>query len=42
MIYASEARAVEVAAMLNTRRGYGESRPVLTPHGWTVICKWVW
>lgn len=42
MIYANQARAHEVATCLNTRRGYGESRPVETVHGWTVICKWVW
>jgi hypothetical protein len=42
MIYADEARAREVAAELNARIGYGESRAVLTVHGWTVICKWVW
>jgi hypothetical protein len=42
MIYATEARAHEVAAELNARIGYGESHAVLTRHGWTVICKWVW
>jgi hypothetical protein len=42
MIYANEARAREAAAELNTRKGYGETRAVLTPQGWTIICNWVW
>lgn len=42
MIYANEVRAQEVADMLNARRGYQESRAVLTEHGWTVITKAVW
>ena len=37
MIYANEARANEVAAMLNERRGYAKSAAVLTADGWTVI-----
>lgn len=42
MIYASRARAQEIADMLNARIGSLESRPVLTKHGWTVITKAVW
>jgi hypothetical protein len=42
LIYASEARACEIATELNARKGYGENRAVLTPHGWTVICRSVW
>lgn len=42
MIYANEIRALEVATCLNRRVGYGESRAILTAHGWAVICKWVW
>ena len=37
MIYATEQRANEVAAMLNERRGYPHSKAVLTPDGWTVV-----
>lgn len=42
MIYATEARAIEISAEMNTRKGFGECRPVLTRHGWTIICKWIW
>ena len=37
MIYATEDRALEVAAMLNERRGEPRSYAVLTEHGWTVV-----
>ncbi len=37
MIYATKERAVEVAAMLNERKGFGVSRAARTTHGWTVI-----
>lgn len=37
MIYATKERAVEVAAMLNARKGFGVSRAALTAKGWTVI-----
>lgn len=42
MIYANQARAQEIATMLNGRPGSLESRPVLTQHGWTVITRAVW
>ena len=37
MIYATEARALEIAAMLNAERGNPPAKAVLTQHGWTVI-----
>lgn len=37
MIYNSEARANEVAAMLNERLGYARAKAVLVAEGWTVI-----
>jgi hypothetical protein len=40
MIYATKERAQEVADMLNARPvwegRYGEARPILTEHGWSV------
>jgi len=36
MIYATEARAREVAAELNALRGWGRHEAQITPHGWTV------
>lgn len=42
MIYASKQRAERIAAELNTRKGYGEARAVLTGHGWTVVSRIVW
>ncbi len=40
MIYASEQRANEVAAMLNERKGHAPSVALLTRFGWTVVCGW--
>lgn len=37
MIYATEARALEVAASLNAERGHPPAYAVLTDHGWTVV-----
>lgn len=36
MIYATEARACEIADMLNQRRGFPKAYAYLTVHGWTV------
>jgi hypothetical protein len=37
MIYATEARAREIAATLNTERGNPPAFAVLTADGWTVV-----
>jgi len=37
MIYATEARALEIAAMLNAERGHPPAFAVLTQDGWTVV-----
>jgi hypothetical protein len=42
MIYETKERAEQVAAELNTARGYGEARAVLIAHGWTVIRRMHW
>lgn len=42
MIYPTQARAQEVADMLNRHPGSLESRAVATPHGWTVITRSWW
>ena len=41
MIYATQARAEEIAAMLNARLGHPPAYAVLTEHGWTVIASWL-
>lgn len=40
MIYPTQARADEVANMLNERRGFPRAKAVLTEHGWTVIASY--
>jgi hypothetical protein len=40
MIYASEERAIEVAAELNKRKGHCPTQAVLTPEGWSIVCGW--
>ncbi len=37
MIYATEARALEIAAMLNAEPGNPPAYAVLTAHGWSVV-----
>lgn len=37
MIYETEKRAVEVAAMLNEERGHPPAYAVLSSNGWTVV-----
>jgi hypothetical protein len=37
MIYATQARAEEAAAMLNAERGHPPAYAIETVHGWTVV-----
>lgn len=37
MIYATKARAQQIADMLNTQRGYAKARVYIVPGGYTVV-----
>lgn len=41
MIYATQARAIEVTKMLNSRKGYPPAHILLHKEGWTIVCAWV-
>jgi hypothetical protein len=40
MIYTNEARAIDIAAMLNDRRGFPRAEAVKSAAGWTVIASY--